>query len=79
MIEFDQKLDTFRNLPIIAQKNYSQRWKDSIVSYGHRWIAETVFSSIKRMFEEYVYSVKYQNMIKEMMLRASWYNKIISL
>ena len=53
--------------------------KDSIVSYGKRWIVETVFSSIKRMFGEYVYSVKFKNMVKEMMLKASRYNKMISI
>ena len=67
-----------RNLSVLTQKNDLQRWKDS-VSYGKRWIVETVFSSIKRMFGEYVYSVKFKNMIQEMMLKASLYNKIISI
>jgi hypothetical protein len=36
------------------------------VSYGKRWIVETVFSCIKRRFDrEYVYSVKFENMVKE--------------
>ncbi len=68
----------FRNLSVIAQRYDLQRWKDS-VSYGKRWIVETAFSSIKRMFGEYVYSVKFENMIKEMMLKASLYNKFISI
>jgi hypothetical protein len=68
-----------RNLAVISQKNdLPQRWKDS-VSYGNRWIVETVFSSIKRTFGEYVYSVKFENMVKEMMLKASLYNKMISI
>ena len=67
-----------RNLSVLAQKMICKRWKDS-VSYGQRWIVETVFSSIKRMFGEYVYSVRLKNMIKEMMLKASLYNKIISI
>lgn len=68
-----------RNLSVISQKNDLQGWKDS-VSYGKRWIVETVFSSIKRMFGEYVYSVKFENMVKEMMLiKASLYNKMISI
>jgi hypothetical protein len=47
-----------RNISVISQKNDLQKWKDS-VSYGQRWIVETVFSSIKRMFDgEYVYSVR---------------------
>ncbi len=71
-----------RNLSVISQKNDLQKWKeDSIVSYGQRWIVvETVFSCIKRMFDrEYVYSVRLKNMIQEMMLKASLYNKMISI
>jgi hypothetical protein len=68
-----------RNISVISQKNDLQKWKDS-VSYGQRWIVETVFSSIKRLFDgEYVYSVRLKNMIQEMMLKASLYNKIISI
>jgi len=47
----------------MSQKYNLQRWKDGIVSYGNRWIVETVFSCIKRTFGEYVYSVKLNNMI----------------
>ena len=68
-----------RNLSVISQRNDLQKWKDSIVSYGQRWIVETVFSAIKRMFGEYVYSVRLKNMIQEMMLKASLYNKMISI
>jgi len=70
----------FRNLSVIAQRrnNYEQ-WKDSMVSYGQRWIVESVFSVLKRMFGEYVYSVKMENMKQELMLKASLYNKFLSL
>ena len=68
-----------RNLSVISQKNDFKIWKDS-VSYGKRWIVETVFSSIKRMFDrEYVYSVRLKNIIQEMMLKASLYNEMISI
>ena len=73
-----KKGNLFRNLSVLAQRNDLQRWKDSI-SYGQRWIVETVFSCIKRMFGEYVYSVRLKNMIQEMMLKASLYNKMISI
>jgi len=53
-----------------------ERWS---VSYGKRWIAETVFSCLKRRFGEYVYSIKFNNMVKEMILKASLYNKMISV
>lgn len=69
---------TLRNLSVLAQRNGLQRWKDS-VRYGERWIAETVFSCIKRTFGEYVYSVRLENMVKEMMLKASLYNKIVCI
>ena len=62
-----------RNNSVKKQKNNLQQWKDS-VSYGQRWIAETVFSCIKRMFGEYVTAIKFENMIKEIMLKASLYN-----
>jgi Transposase DDE domain len=73
-----KKGDFFRNLSVLAQKNDLQKWKDS-VSYGQRWITETVFSCLKRTFGEYVYSVRLKNMIQEMMLKASLYNKMISV
>ena len=68
-----------RNLSVLAQKKDLQKWKDSSVSYGQRWIVETVFSCLKRRFGEYVYSVRLKNMIQEMMLKASLYNKLVSI
>jgi transposase len=68
----------FRNLSVIAQRNDFEQWKDS-VSYGQRWIVESVFSVLKRMFGEYVYSIKMENMKQELMLKASLYNKFLSL
>ncbi|HXG06586.1 MAG TPA: hypothetical protein VNI77_04585 [Nitrososphaera sp.] len=58
------------------------RWKAS-VSYGHRWIAEYVFSSaMKRMlFGEYicVMARRHQNAVKEMFLKASLYNMFMGM
>ena len=65
-----------RNLSVIDQTNDLRRWKDSI-SYGKRWIVETVISSIKRMFGEYVYSVKYDNMVKEVNVESSIVQQIV--
>jgi hypothetical protein len=73
-----KKGNILRNLSVISQKKDLQKWNDS-VSYGKRWIIETVFSSIKRMFGEYVYSVRLKNVIQEMMLKVSLYNKMISI
>ena len=73
-----KKGNPLRNLSVLAQRNNLQGWKDG-VNYGQRWIVETVFSCLKRMFGEYVYSIKLKNMIQEMMLKASLYNRTISV
>ncbi len=62
-----------RNKNVQLQKTNLQQWKDS-VDYGQRWIVETVFSCIKRMFGEYVTAIRFENMIKEIILKASLYN-----
>ena len=62
-----------RNKNVKKQKTDLGKWKDS-VGYGQRWIAETVFSCIKRMFGEYVTAIRFENMIKEIILKASLYN-----
>jgi IS5 family transposase len=62
-----------RNKNVQSQKTNIQQWKDS-VDYGQRWIVETVFSCIKRMFGEYVTAIRFENMIKEIILKASLYN-----
>ena len=62
-INWKKGRNTLRNLAVLAQKNDLREWKDS-VSYGKRWVVETVFSCIKRTFGEYVYSVKLKNMMR---------------
>ena len=41
---------------------------------GAGWMAETAFSSIKRMFDEHVTARKFPNMEKEIFLKATLYN-----
>ncbi|MGI9010537.1 MAG: IS5 family transposase [Nitrososphaeraceae archaeon] len=62
-----------RNKTVKMQKTNLQQWKNS-VGYGQRWIVESVFSCIKRMFGEYVTAIRFENMVKEMMLKVSLYN-----
>jgi Transposase DDE domain len=60
---------------VLNQLSDFERWKKKSVSYGHRWIVESVISSIKkRMFGEHVSARKYPNMIREILLKASLYN-----
>jgi transposase len=67
-----------RNMSVIRQKTNFKRWKHS-VSYEHRWIVETAFSSIKRMFGEHVTARKFPNMVKELILKVSLYNIFTSM
>jgi len=48
-------------------------WKSSH-QYGQRWMAETAFSTFKRLFGEYASSIKFKHMAKEMIIKASLYN-----
>jgi len=47
--------------------------------YGQRWMAETVFSTFKRTFGEYVSAKTVRNMANELMLKASLYNLFTGL
>ena len=67
-----------RKIAVLQQLKDFDKWKDS-VSYGYRWMTETVFSSIKRMFGEYVSARKFPNMAKELILKASLYNMFTTM
>jgi len=62
-----------RKLSVIQQLEDIKRWKRKH-AYGMRWMAESAFSSIKRTFGEHVSSVKWNNIVNELMLKASIYN-----
>lgn len=75
-----------RNKPVVSPKNNRLRnWEPGLQTkdllkwkakrrYGHRWIAETAFSSIKRMFGEHTSATRFLNMVKEMMIKVSLHN-----
>ena len=68
------RINSLRNREVRLQtKDDLLKWKTKR-KYGHRWIAETVFSTIKRTFGEYVSATMFQNMVKEMMIKVSLYN-----
>lgn len=47
--------------------------------YGYRWMVESAFSSIKRVFGEYICAVKWPNIVKELVLKASIYNLFMKM
>jgi hypothetical protein len=62
-----------RNKEVELQIKDFHKWKKKR-KYGSRWMSETAFSSIKRMFGEYVSATRFQNMVKEMTMKVSLYN-----
>lgn len=67
-----------RRKSVLAQIFNYELWKHS-VSYGDRWIVESVFSVFKRMFGEHVTSHKRENMIHELKMKVCLYNRIIAM
>jgi hypothetical protein len=67
------KNNRLRNREAKFQTRDLLKWKKK-KKYGQRWIAETVFSSIKRMFGEHTSATRFQNMVKDMILKVSLYN-----
>ncbi len=63
-----------RNKEVRLQTKDLLKWKKKR-KYGYRWMSkETSFSSIKRIFGEYTSATRFQNMVKEMMIKVSLYN-----
>ncbi len=70
-----------RKLVVVEQLKDVRKWKRKY-KYGMSWIAESTFSSIKRTFGEYVKSVKWNNIVNELLVKAYLYNmfmKVISV
>jgi len=67
-----------RKRVVVEYLNDPEAWKRKH-DYGQRWMAETVFSSYKRAFGEYVSAKKMENMTKELMIKANLYNTFIAL
>jgi|tagenome__1003787_1003787.scaffolds.fasta_scaffold20008462_1 hypothetical protein len=73
-IENKQCLLAWFSVFVSIFKQKRSQWKKKRM-YGKRWMAkETVFSSIKRMFGEYVSATRFQNTVKEIMMKVSLYN-----
>jgi len=67
-----------RRKAVLAQLYNYDLWKHS-VSYGSRWIVESVFSAFKRMFGEHVMSHKMKYMTQELKMKVCLYNKLIAI
>jgi hypothetical protein len=63
---------------VVEQLQDVKRWKRRH-GYGMRWMAESAFSCIKRIFGEHVKSVRWKNMVNELLLKASIYNTFLGM
>jgi hypothetical protein len=67
------KNNKVRNREVALQTDDLLKWKKKR-GYGKRWMAETAFSSMKRTYGEYVSATRFQNMVKEMIMKVYLYN-----
>jgi hypothetical protein len=67
-----------RKESVIAQQTDFEGWKKE-KKYGDRWAVEGAYSSIKRIFGEYVSAKKFVNMAKEMGTKVSLYNLFVQM
>ncbi len=63
-------------MAVRIQKHDYSEWEKSS-GYGKRWIVESLFSAIKRMFGESVMAHKKENMMHEMALKMAIYNRMV--
>ena len=47
--------------------------------YGYRWMVESAFSCLKRTFGEFICAVKWPNIVRELLLKASIYNLFMKM
>jgi transposase len=67
-----------RSSVVQEYKKDPDRWKRQ-KGYGKRWMVETGFSRFKTFFGESVYSKKWENIKKEVILKATMLNLFMSL
>ena len=67
-----------RDSSVREQLSNYKRWKKKH-GYGMRWMAESCFSSLKRTFGESIKSVKWENTVNELLLKASIYNAFMRM
>ena len=60
-------------------RTHGDKGLSKLMNYGRRWMAETAFSTSKRLYGEYYMAKSISNIEKELMAKAYIYNMIINL
>jgi len=63
---------------VVVEQLGNVNWRKE-KGYGYRWMAESAFSSLKRIFGEHITSVKWDSIVNELLLKASIYNLFTSM
>ena len=66
-----------RRLAVMEQLGNDDWRRES--GYGYRWMAESAFSCLKRTFGEFICAVKWPNIVRELLLKASIYNLFMKM
>jgi hypothetical protein len=66
-----------RKFAVVEQLGNSE-WRRER-GYGYRWMAESAFSCLKRIFGEYICSIRWKNIVQELLLKASIYNLFMKM
>jgi len=66
-----------RKKEVIEYTLDQEKWKEK-KGYGQRWNVESLFSAFKRIFGEHARAKEFDNMVKEMQLKAFVYNFLVS-
>ncbi len=67
-----------RKLVVQEQLKDYDAWKKTR-RYGDRWIAESAISALKRTFGQHITSIKWENIVNELLTKAAIYNLFISM
>ncbi len=67
-----------RDAVVRAVREDKDKWKEE-VECGKRWLVESFFSAFKLWFGEYVSSVKFENIIREIVFKLSIMNLFLSV
>ena len=65
-----------RDAVVRAIRRGKRKWKRS-VGYGKRWFVESFFSVFKRWFGEYVSSLRFENMKREIVFKVGIVNMFL--
>ena len=69
-----KRAEVVRDVKLLGYKMWSKK-----TGYGYRWIVESVFSAVKRMFGETLRACSRLQMTREVMMRFLLYNAVITI